>query len=178
MRVAVNLNNNANGKSRPSKNRMRDDDIETGQQRQTNRRMFQARSSGQRLMINLVACLISLAFAAYFSYVMYYQSSLLNSNAEVDEILWVIFVGLNLALCAIFLIYVVFGLGLAVSLLAMIINIWAIVYIVMSWIGKQGVYHFDIVAASISMVSSIFHSLMVRHCIEKPVRNQTVVVGG
>lgn len=134
--------------------------------------MSTVRSSGQRSLIHIVACLVSAAFAVYFcSYFLYDESVYatdLGSGAATDEILWLVFVALNIALCAFFLIYVSCCFSVQIiSFLAMIINIWAIVYIVMVWIGKQGTIQFDTAAAFIGMLSSIVHSLMVRYCIVK-----------
>ena len=125
------------------------------------------------LLVHGIACLISLGFASFFVVDLASTTDIFDmENQELPETLWVFFVLGNIAMSAFFLaclgsccvhtILYMRWMGLT-SFLAMLINAWAIVYIVLPWFGKTG--WGDQLGATIGMVSSIFHSLFLRYCI-------------
>jgi len=128
-----------------------------------------------RIVIRIIAGIISAAFGVYFAVVLYHglhpQIPGIDSDDDdpltVDEILWTAFVGLNVTMSVFFLVYLAqpgYCCSISVvSFLAMVVNVWSIVYIVLEWRDKQPVqvYHQFKKAARVSMVSAVFHQLMV-----------------
>jgi fatty acid desaturase len=158
-----------------NKKRLRNDsevvDPEIGQRQRNVDQPLSPWKSTKRWLFQLIYGLISAGFAAYF-FVILYSESLAYFESQLsgpDAIVWLAFLALNIAVCALFWIYLLSGYsGMMISWLSLLVNVWALVYIVMVWMGKQETIHFYTVAASVGMVSSLYHSLMVGYCIEKP----------
>ncbi len=141
---------------------------EASQQTVTSRR-----TSTGRLVASIFFSLISLCILAIFVLAIVYEGTdrfFTSDWPSSPRILWIIFEGLNAAVPAMFLAY--FWICFPVSvfhLLTMFANLWAIVYLVIIWVGNNGtVYSTNLqIMLYLSMSSTVYHSLLSRYFVQK-----------
>ena len=132
-----------------------------------------SRCSPIRVVGSIVFSLISLCLLAYFVATIFYNGDrwfYVSDWPTGPPIIWLLFKVFNAAVPAMFLAYywVCFPTGVF-SFVMMAINIWSIVYLVMTWITNNDTQYerSTMTLVYFSMASSVYHSLLARYWVTK-----------